>query len=223
MPSDIECHQCARNHLRLSLFAFGHCVHLALQILNRNIMLGNLKVLGSVKSNCVLQNSQLYMSAKVLQIDFSSCSFESRWQSTVPGWEPDSSVCARRVSSGWGLGVWLRRVLMPAWDTVPRKGCQSQTESSSCNASNKGLDPRKRAMPPHRSSLACLNPAGTDLTLTWDLLGDCSSTSSKRHERVCQSGTFLNCTFKELRMLLCSHLALIFKFKFTHFKGTLLE
>lgn len=43
MPSAIECHQCARNHLRLSLFAFGHCVHLALQILNRNIMLGNLK------------------------------------------------------------------------------------------------------------------------------------------------------------------------------------
>lgn len=78
-------------------------------------------------------------------------------------------------------------------------------------------------MLPHRSSLACLNPVGTGLTLTWDLLGECSSASSERHERVCQSGAFLNYTFKELRMPLCSHLALIFKFKFTPFKGTLLK
>lgn len=61
----------------------------------------------------------------------------------------------------------------------------SETQSATHNASFKGLGPRRRERLPHCTSLECLNPAGTDLTLTWNLLGECSSTSSERDKRVC--------------------------------------
>lgn len=65
----------------------------------------------------------------------------------------------------------------------------SEAQSATHNASFKGLGARRRERLPHCSSLECLNPSETDLTLTWNLLGE---RSSERDERVCQGGTLLN-------------------------------
>lgn len=106
----------------------------AWQILNGHYNAGKpkfVRAFGSVKSSCVIQNSQFYMRAEGLQIAFPSSSFGGLWQNTPSqaGRARFQHVWKEGVSSGWGLGTWLRWVLVPTWGTVSRKCCQSQRHS----------------------------------------------------------------------------------------------